>query len=150
MLRTKPIVIQQIIAKISSTNNTVKEATVEKKTLDNILSCTMLVEQKSKQTEPEPMSLPLNHLSQYAQYILIHFCLFYFSRQLSNEAILSVAVRQVIMGNDIGSCSVCFDFCSTNIVQLYNNHRRQPVTEPEPTSLPLNHLPISLDNVWGH
>ena len=32
-------------------------------TLDNILSCTTLVEQKSKQTEPKPMSLPLNHLS---------------------------------------------------------------------------------------
>ena len=39
-------------------------------TLDNILSCTTLVEQKSKQTEPELMSLPLNHLS-YDIYQLI-------------------------------------------------------------------------------
>ena len=31
--------------------------------LRDILSCTTLVERKSKQTEPEPMSLPLNHLS---------------------------------------------------------------------------------------
>ena len=36
-------------------------------TLDNILSCTTLVERKSIQTEPEPMSLPLNHLS-YIRY----------------------------------------------------------------------------------
>ena len=34
--------------------------------LGDLRQHTMLVEQKSKQTEPEPMSLPLNHLSYYA------------------------------------------------------------------------------------
>ena len=43
--------------------------------------------------------------------------------------------------------SVCFDFHSTNIcssvccLRLPNDHRQQPVTEPKPMSLPLNHLP---------
>jgi hypothetical protein len=52
------------------------------------------------------------------------------------------------MGNDIGLGSVSFDFCSTNVVQLsilskvaYNDYKQQPVTEPKPMSLPLNHLP---------
>ena len=41
------------------------------------------------------------------------------------------------MGDDIGSGSVCFDFRSTNVVQLSN---RKYVTGPEPMSLPINHL----------
>ena len=55
-----------------------------------------------------------------------------------------------LRGNDIGSGSVCFDFPTTNVVQLTMlskylrspyNHGQQPVIEPEPMSLPLNHLP---------
>ena len=42
------------------------------------------------------------------------------------------------VNNDISSGSVCFDFCSTNIV---HDHRRQSVTEPEQMSLSHNHLP---------
>ena len=54
-----------------------------------------------------------------------------------------------LKGNDIGSGSVCFDFRSTNVVQLSmslrlpNGHRRQPITEPERMSLPLIHLSYS-------
>ena len=59
----------------------------------------------------------------------------------------------LIRGNGIGLGSVCFDVCSTHVVQLSmlskaedqlpKDHRRQPATEPEPMSLPLNHLSYS-------
>ena len=51
-----------------------------------------------------------------------------------------------LRGNDIVSGSVCFDFRSTNVVQLSlseNDLKRQSVTAPETMSLPLNHLPYS-------
>ena len=41
-------------------------------TLNNKLSCTTLVEGKLKQTEPEPMSFPLNHLPQFEQQVIMN------------------------------------------------------------------------------
>ena len=49
------------------------------------------------------------------------------------------------IGSGLSSMAVCFDFRSTNLVQLSilrlpKDHRRQPVTEPKPISLHLNRL----------
>ena len=41
-------------------------------TLNNKLSCTTLVEGKLKQTEPKPMSFPLNHLPQFEQQVIMN------------------------------------------------------------------------------
>ena len=55
---------------------------------------------------------------------------------------------RLLMGDDISLGSVCFDFHSTNVLQISNwkylwspnDHRQQPVTGPELMSLPIIHL----------
>ena len=57
----------------------------------------------------------------------------------------------ILRGNDISSGSVCFGFWLNQhsaaqfklvcLLRSENDLKRQPVTEPQPMSLPLNHLP---------